>query len=269
MRSAKDTEEAAPKRSPLSRLLTILGIVLLVIALAIAGYIAWGYIDAQNRYSNIQSVSGLEIKELEVVDEDLQLEDLTFDWDALKALNPDVVGWIIIPGTNVNYPIVQGTDNSYYLYHLFDASSSGSGSVFVDYEGAGTLDGQNNLIYGHNMFDGSMFSNIIMYTSQDYFDAHRKVYLCTPELNYELSAVATIIVPENAELRRFSFEDQADFTAFVQEALASPTTAASDLSEAIAEPTALYSLVTCETFDASTRVILCAVPVRSVAPTNA
>ena len=266
MRKKDETGEATPKGGLLSRLLLVFGTALLVMAIGIAGYIIWQYMDAQNRYHQIQSVAGLDINVREVVDYDTSLEDLRFDWDALRAINPDIVGWIIIPGTNVNYPVVQGSDNEHYLYHLFDSSYSGTGAIFVDYQGSPTLDGRNNIIYGHNMLDGSMFSDIFLYSNQDYFDRHRVVYLCTPAMNFELSAIASINISEDAPLRRFSFESNADFTAFVHEMLAHPVAAAPDLTTSIAEAEALYSLVTCETFDFSRRVVLCCKPVRSVIP---
>lgn len=261
-----NTEGAAPKGGLVSRLLLISSGILLLAALAATTYIIGQYVEAQNRYSDIRSVSGLELVFPEVVDPNLQLEDLIFDWDALRALNPDVVGWIVVPGTNINYPIVQTTNNEHYLYRLFDSTSSGTGAIFADYEGSATLKGQNNIIYGHNMFDGSMFSDILMYSDQDYFDTHRAVYLCTPELNYELSALATINVAEDAPLRQFSFEDQAAFSAYLEQTLAFPTAAAPDLPARIAETESFYSLVTCETFDASRRIILCCTLVRSVIP---
>ncbi|MDR1088914.1 MAG: class B sortase [Coriobacteriales bacterium] len=246
-------------------MLLIFGSILLAVAVLIGAYIVWQYLDAQNRYNTLQSVAGLELTQSEsVVDPNLQVDDLSFDWDALRALNPDVVGWIIVPGTNINYPIVQGSDNSYYLYHLFDSTSSGTGAIFADYEGSATLTGQHNIIYGHNMFDGSMFSDMLMYTKQSYFDEHRRIYVCTPEANYELSAVAAINVDADAPLREFSFADQESFTTFVRETLASAVTTASDLEDRIAEASSLYSFVTCETFDASRRIILCAVPTRTV-----
>jgi len=268
MRKEKETGEATPKGGLLSRLLLIFGAALLVMALAIAGYMIWQYWDAQNRYHQIQSVSGLDVTVLEAVDIDTKLEDLRFDWDALRAINPDIVGWLIVPGTNINYPVVQGSDNEHYLYHLFDESYSGTGAIFADYQNSPTLDGLNNIIYGHNMFDGSMFSDIYLYNNQEFFDGHRVVYLCTPARNFELSAIALINISQDAPLRRFDFASKAEFTAFALEMLSSPASAVPDLEASIIEADGLYSLVTCETFDFSRRVVLCCKPVRSVIPSE-
>ncbi|MDR2035741.1 MAG: class B sortase [Coriobacteriales bacterium] len=266
VRKEGSPEEAAPKSDLLSRLLVILGILLLLLAFSIAGYLVWQYTDAQNRYTQIQSTAGLEVTQSRTVDRDTKLEDLRFDWDALRALNPEVVAWIIVPGTNINYPVVQGADNSYYLYHLFDASYSGTGSIFADFEGSKTLDGQHNIIYGHNMFDGSMFSDIFLYTNQDYFDDHRVLYLCTPEKNIELSAISCIKISADAGLRQFYFETPEDFTAFVFETLSASVASTSNLQSVIYDTQTLYSFVTCGTLDASTRITLCCIPVRSVTP---
>jgi sortase B len=261
-----NTTKSAPKGGLLSRLLLIVGIALLVAALAIGGYVVWQYVDAQNHNAQIRSVAGLEVNFPEIVDASTTLEDLVFDWDALRAVNPDVVGWVIIPGTSINYPVVQGKDNSYYLYHLFDDASSGTGAVFADYEGSPTLDATNNIIYGHNVFDGTMFSNLVMYTSQDFFDEHRTVFLCTPAKNFELSAIATINIRSDAPLRQFSFESPAAFTAYLEDTLATPESAAADLRTQIASCQQFYSLVTCQTLDGATRITLCCVPVQEAVP---
>ncbi|MCL2749851.1 MAG: class B sortase [Coriobacteriia bacterium] len=262
----EETDEATPKGGLLSRLLLIFGSALLVMALAIAGYMIWQYWDAQNRYTQIQSVAGLNVNTQDGVDINTKLEDLRFDWDALRAINPDIVGWILVPGTNINYPIVQGSDNEHYLYHLFDDSYSGTGAIFADYQGSPTLDGINNIIYGHNMLDGSMFSDIYLYNNQDYFNRHSAVYLYTPALNMELTAIALINISENAPLRQFEFSGEDEFNAFVSDIIVSPISVVPNLYATIVEADALYSLVTCETFDFSRRVVLCCIPVRSVVP---
>jgi sortase B len=255
------------KRDFVSRLVLILGILLLLAALVIGGFLAWGYLNAQSRYREIQSVAGLEIGFGEVVKHDLALEDLYFDWDALRAANADIVAWIIIPGTQINYPVVQGADNEYYLYHLFDASSSGTGAIFSDYQGSKTLDAQNNVLYGHNMLDGSMFSDILKYTNQDYFNEHMVVYLGTPSQNYELEALATIKIDQNAPLRIFDFATEEDFKSFIDSTLATTVTASASLDAVKAEPKNLYSLVTCDSFNDSQRIVLNCIPVKSVIQT--
>ncbi len=264
MRGSDNTKQAASKGSRLWRLLFVLGAVLLVVALVAIGVIGWQYLDAQNRYRDIQSIAISGADSVDNVSADTRLEDLTFDWAALKLINPDIIGWIIIPDTGINYPVVQSIDNVYYLDHLFDRTSSASGAIFADAEGSATLDASNNIIYGHNMLDGSMFAGIRSFTSQEYLDAHKTVLLCTPTRNFELTAIAATTISENAPLRQFSFSSNEAFTGFVRETLASPSAAVSDLSAVIAETESLYSLVTCESFDASVRTMLCCVPVRSV-----
>lgn len=89
------------------------------------------------------------------------LADFTVDWDALKAINPDTVGWIYIPGTVVNYPIVQAADDEKYLTHDFKGSEgwiATFGAIFLAAENSSDFSDPNNIIYGHHLNDGSMFA---------------------------------------------------------------------------------------------------------------
>jgi sortase B len=266
-------EEAATiglRQNTLSRALLVLGIALILAAGAIVGSLIYGYLDAQNRYREIATVSGLEVPLLgDVVDPDLPLENLSFDWDALRASNPDIVAWVIVPGTHVNYPIVQGENNSYYLYHLFDSSSSGAGTVFLDFEGSADFSGKNNIVYGHNMLDGSMFSDIMMFMQQDFFNEHSVVYLATPQLNRELKPLATLRMDENAPLRQFGFADDIAFDQYLGDMLSRAVVSDYDLAAKMPGVDKLYSFVTCDTLDFSVRIILSCEEVRSVVPANA
>jgi len=80
------------------------------------------------------------------------------DFDALREINPNVVGWLVVPGTDISYPIVQGTDNSWYLHHTFRNERNGSGAIFLDYRNRADFTDWHNLVHGHNMRDGSMFA---------------------------------------------------------------------------------------------------------------
>ena len=81
------------------------------------------------------------------------------DFDKLAEINSDIVGWIIIDGTNINYPILHAGDNDFYLHRNYLKEYSQSGSIFLDYEN-NSLDESNIILYGHNMSDGLMFHQL-------------------------------------------------------------------------------------------------------------
>lgn len=106
------------------------------------------------------------------------------DFDALRKINPDVVAWIYIPGTNINYPVVQGADNDYYLYRLFDHTYNKAGSIFADYRNNGVANDDNTVLYGHHMRNQSMFAQITGYTKQEFYEEHTYGMLLTPDGSY-------------------------------------------------------------------------------------
>ena len=106
------------------------------------------------------------------------------DFAALREVNPDVVGWIYIPNTNVNYPILQGKTNDQYIYRLMTGEYNSSGSIFMEAGIGWDFSEQNTPIYGHNMKNGTMFADITGYKSQEFYDAHPFAMLLTPEKNY-------------------------------------------------------------------------------------
>lgn len=108
--------------------------------------------------------------------------------DALREVNPDVIGWICLPGTPINYPIVKGEDNSYYLSHTWDDRPSGHGSIFQEATCSADWTDFHTIVYGHNMNDGSMFAGLQNYYSQYWINTYPYVYLVTDEgvLRYEI-----------------------------------------------------------------------------------
>lgn len=99
------------------------------------------------------------------------------DLEALREVNPDVVGWIMIPDTVLSYPVVQGTDNRYYLNHTWMGERSGVGAIFMEYTNASDLSGFNTILYGHRMNNESMFGVLKSYESMDFWKDHPTVYL--------------------------------------------------------------------------------------------
>ncbi len=112
------------------------------------------------------------------------------DLAALREVNPDVIGWIEIPDTVLSYPIMQGTDNDYYLNHTWKGASSAVGSIYMDYRNDAGFSDFNTIIYGHRMGNGTMFNSLHNYEDSAYWEDHPAVYVVTDEgvRRYEIFA---------------------------------------------------------------------------------
>lgn len=119
---------------------------------------------------------------------DLPLEyaPIAVDFDALRAVNPDIVGWIYCEDSVINYPVLQAADNDYYLHRSYDRSNQFSGSIFVDAANRPGFVDCNTILYGHHMNDGSMFASLDLWADQSYYEAHPVLWLLTPEQDYKL-----------------------------------------------------------------------------------
>lgn len=90
----------------------------------------------------------------------IKMSLIDVDFNELKQINPDTVGWIQVNGTNINYPFVQTTDNKYYLTHTFNKSYNSAGWVFLDYRNHKHELDKNNIIYAHGRLDNTMFGSL-------------------------------------------------------------------------------------------------------------
>ena len=109
---------------------------------------------------------------------------------ALRAVNPDVVGWISIPGTMVSYPLLHGTDNEYYLNRSWKKEYMGSGAIFMETECSKDLTDYHTIIYGHRMQNGTMFGSIKYYSGADYWRQHPSVYIVLDDVIYRYDIFA-------------------------------------------------------------------------------
>ena len=118
-----------------------------------------------------------------------QEETVTVDFASLQAINPDIVAWLRIPGV-LEYPVVRGKDNSYYLNHTVQKTYNIAGSIFLDYRNERDFSDSKNIIYGHNMKDGSMFHVLRNYQDIDFFQKHTDMEVYLPDgrtLNYQIT----------------------------------------------------------------------------------
>jgi len=132
---------------------------------------------------------------------------LDLDLEALREVNEDVLGWIHIPDTAISYPLMRSQDNSEYLKLTWDLTYSSAGSIFLERKNSADLSDFHTLIYGHNMKNGTMFSNLRHYRDQEYLDNHPCVYIATDDaiLRYEVFSAYTADV--STDTYRLYFED--------------------------------------------------------------
>jgi len=116
-----------------------------------------------------------------------EIPTIGVDFVALRAINPDVCGWLYLPDSAINYPIVRPSreySTTYYLSHTWDHQKNISGTLFTDLIGSGPFTAQNSFIHGHRMNNGSMFGALNKFKTQSYYNKHQILQLYTPEQNY-------------------------------------------------------------------------------------
>lgn len=139
-----------------------------------------------------QAASEQKIIVIEEVYEDVPVQEQepepvrksVIDFPPLQNVNADVIGWIKIADTQIDYPIVQGTDNDFYLFRSWDGTENINGAIFADSYNANDFTDMNTFIYGHHMNNGSMFANLQYYKDQDFFEQHPEIIICTPKGDY-------------------------------------------------------------------------------------
>ena len=163
---------------------TIIGIIVLtaiLLALAFAGYALW---DSEQVHS--QADKSL----YTVYKPTVENEGKTFM--ELKELNDEVIAWLTVTGTNIDYPVTQGTDNMKYVNTNAEGRYSLSGSVFLDYRNSSGFMDFNSIIYGHNMDKKTMFGEVGYFGDELYFDTHEHGNLYFDEENHGIEFFAFI-----------------------------------------------------------------------------
>lgn len=139
-----------------------------------------------------------------------QIEFPVVDFAALRAVNPNVVGWIFCEDTAVNYPVVQGPDNDYYLDHMFTGEPNGSGAIFLNSRNNRDFTDRNNIIFGHNMNNGAMFHALSGFKDQSFYELHPRFLLMTPEKNYVMDIFAGAVMAEWDDVWKIGFVDDGE-----------------------------------------------------------
>lgn len=140
--------------------------------------------------------------------------DFAPDWAALRAVNPDIVGWIWQSGTTINYPLLKGADNEKYLKTTYNNQSSRLGSIFLDYRSS--LSGRNAVIYGHNAGNGMMFATLVKYRNRAYYDENPYFYIITEAGTEKYQIFSVYQVTTDSDTYTFSFDSDAAYEAYLR-----------------------------------------------------
>lgn len=129
------------------------------------------------------------------------------DFDALREINPEVIGWLYNEDLKIDYPIVQGTDNKTYLSKLFDGTWGGCGTLFADCITEAPFRQFNTIVYGHHMKDGTMFAQLKRYKDPEYIKGNPRLELITPEGKFHLQIWAFLNQPADSNIYTTNITD--------------------------------------------------------------
>ena len=122
------------------------------------------------------------------------------DFEALTAKNNEVIGWLYLPNSVINYPVAKAQDNDKYLKRGLDGKYLRAGTLFADYRNKDITEASNYIIYGHNMKNGTMFRPLVSYKEQEFYDNNPVIYYLTADKNYKIELLTGNVVKSDAEI---------------------------------------------------------------------
>ena len=154
---------------------------------------------------------------LPIAAQEVQTCPIEVNFEKLQAVNPDIVGWIYIEAIpNISYPIVQGTDNEYYLKHTVEGTTNSSASIFMDYQNSPDFTDASTIIYGHNMKNQSMFGLLSKMREQSVYDESPYIWILTPAGDWCYEVFSACEVSANDEVYTMFSADGEELKAYLE-----------------------------------------------------
>lgn len=240
-------------------------VVFLIVTVLCGKYLLDYWLDSYENRQNYRQVEETAFPDKDTDDEEADSsqeergrEADDFDYQALLEENEDCIGWLKIDGTDISYPVVQGTDNEFYLHHDFQKKYAICGTLMLDYRNDIAGEQEHLIIYGHQMKDGSMFKQLNGYKKKEYYLAHNKItlYLKDQKYQYEVAAVYVTNVANSGDyynyLHKETRKQQMDYLQKMAAYQLYPT------GVTVREDDELLSLSTCEYSSTNGRLIVLA-----------
>ena len=233
-----DVKSAKSKVNPKAVLLT--GLVIVFGSLGGFLYIFMGYQKSNDLYDTV-SVSYTQVEDVPTSWEDM----MDVDFNALQQINPDVIGWIYIEGTDVSYPIMYSGDDEGYLRTTIDKQYATAGSIFLEGYNQPDFSDSHNIIYGHNMRNLSMFGTLKFYKTEDnYLDDHRYFQIITPEAKMRYEVFSYFDTEPASWVYAVPYSDSEEFNDYISE-LVNHSYEKINLDEKLTSKDQIVTLSTC------------------------
>ena len=165
------------------KILLIILLILIVVCVIAYKLIEQDKEKEEENYANI-------LKNIQVTPTETETERM-LQVKELQKENPDIVGWLEIEGTEINYPVLQDNDNEYYMTHNYKKEYSKDGSLFLDKDYDWEIPSTNLLIYGHNNSNNKMFHNLLDYKDESFYKEHPTIKFTTEKEDAEYEIIAT------------------------------------------------------------------------------
>lgn len=186
-------------------------IIVFIIILSVVSYILIKDF-LEYKESSDSSIELLETVMTEEKDDEKEKEKTNIDWNKLEDINKDIIGWIKIENTNINYPILKDDDNLKYLKHSFDGKYNKNGSIFTLNDNP--FQDNETIIYGHNMRSGLMFSELGKYMNEEFLNAHLNFEIYTKNANYKATIFSCYSIGVNKEennIKLLDFQEEIEY----------------------------------------------------------
>lgn len=192
--------------------------VILVVAIIVAAYSGWRIYSGLKQYDEGDTTYDELAKTMVVTDSSEGVDNYATklaELEKLRDQNEDFVAWLKLDNTLINYPVVRGDDNVFYLRHLFTKEYNFMGCVFIDYRNAADFSDANTAFYSHHMYNGSMFCDLVKYKDQEFYDTHKEWNLDTFSGPFKIEPYAAIYTTGDADIIQFNFENDEDFMNYI------------------------------------------------------
>ena len=181
------------------------------------------------------------------------------DFASAQAMNPDVYAWIWIPGTNIDYPILQSEteDDAYYLNHTIEKKEGLPGTIYTEKYNGKEFSSPVTVVYGHNMKNGSMFADLHKYEDRSFFDANPYIYIYLPNRTLKYHIFSATPFDDRYILGSYNFSSKIDFEEYLDE-LRSTINGNVNMDVMVLPQTGILTLSTCIADSANERFLVSA-----------